>query len=104
LKRTLLLLLVCVGGCSWFHRSAPPPPPPPELIVSGLAAGSVLFIDGAQVGQPTVGGDQTRVLEVAPGTHLLEVKVGDRVVYQESTYAGRGDKRNITVLSGTGRN
>jgi len=96
-------MLVCLSGCSWFHRSKPPAPPPPELIVTGVPPGSLLFVDGAQTGPATEGSNRTRVLEVAPGTHTLEVRMGDTVVYREDAYAGPGDKRVITVLSGNGR-
>jgi len=73
------------------------------LIVTGVPPGSILFVDGAQSGQATGGSNRTRVIEVAPGTHIVEVKMGDTVVYRESTYAGPGDKRVITVLSGNSR-
>jgi hypothetical protein len=97
-------MCLVLSGCSWFHRSKPPPPEPPELVVTGIAAGSVLFVDGVQAGQATESGNRSRVLDVAPGAHTLEVKRGDTVVYRESTYVGPGDKRVITVLSGDSRN
>jgi len=40
------------------------------------------------------------VLRVAPGTHLVEVKVGESVTYRENTYVAVGQKRVVTVLSG----
>lgn len=88
-----------LSGCSWFHRKAPAPDPT-ELIVTGAPAGSVLFIDGVQVGQPTQASNRTQILRVAAGTHVLEVKVGESVTYRENTYVDTGDKRVITVLSG----
>ena len=102
LKAYCLILFVCLSGCSWFHRGAPRPDPT-ELIVTGVAAGAVVFIDGAQVGPPMQGNSRTEVLEVAPGEHVLEVKMSDTVVYRENTYVGRGDKRVVTVLSGNSR-
>jgi len=95
-------VLVCLSGCSWFHQSKPPAPPQPELIVTGVPAGSMLFVDGAQT--EAVEGSRSRVIQVAAGTHTVEVKMGDAVVYRESAYVGPGDKRIITVLSGNSRN
>jgi hypothetical protein len=99
LKTYVLITLVLLSGCSWFHRKAPAPDPT-ELIVTGAPAGSVLFIDGVQVGQPTQASNRTQILRVAAGTHVLEVKVGESVTYRENTYVDTGDKRVITVLSG----
>jgi hypothetical protein len=100
LKVSLLIVLVGLSGCSWFHASKPPAPEPPELIVTGVPAGAALFIDGVQIGQAMETNKRTQVLEVAPGTHTLEVRTGDTVAYRESTYVEPGDKRVITVLSG----
>ena len=96
-------MLACLSGCSWFHRK-PPAPEPTELIVTGAPAGSVAFLDGTQAGQATEVGNLPQVLEVAPGTHTLEVRMGDTVAYRENTYVAQGEKRVITVLSGTSRN
>jgi hypothetical protein len=103
LKIPLLVALICLSGCSWFHRGKPPAPEPPELIVTGLAAGSLLLIDGVQVDQAAAGGARSRVIDVAAGTHTVEVKMGDAVVYRESTYVGPGDRRVVTVTSGNSR-
>jgi hypothetical protein len=99
LKTSLLIALLLLSGCSWFHRK-PPVPDPTELIVTGAPAGSLLFIDGAQVGQPAQAGQHTQVLRVAAGSHLLEIKVGESITYREQTYVATGDRRVITVLSG----
>ena len=99
-----LILLVCLSGCSWFHHSKPAAPPPPELVVTGVPAGSTLFVDGVQADQPSDGSNRTRVLEVSSGMHTLEVRMGDTVAYREQAYVGAGDRRVITVLSGNSRN
>lgn len=104
MKILVLIVLVGLSGCTWFHKSKPLAPDPPELIVTGVPAGSVLFIDGKQTGQATEGSNRTRVLEVEPGSHTLEVRMGDTVAYRETTYVAPGGKRVITVLSGNGRN
>lgn len=96
-------MLALLTGCSWFHRSKQAPDPP-ELIITGIAPGSLLFIDGVQSGQAQEPGVRSRLVDVTPGTHTVEVKMGDTVTYQETTYAGPGDKRAVTVLSGNSRN
>lgn len=104
LRAAGLILLVCLSGCSWFHRTKPPPPQPPELVVTGVPKGSTLFVDGVQVDQPSDGSNRARIIQVSPGTHTLEVKMGDTVAYRENAYVGMGDRRAIAVLSGNSRN
>ena len=94
----IIVALLCLSGCSWFHRK-PHVPPPPELVVSGAPAGAFLFVDGAAAGQE-VEARKPQVLVVSPGTHVVEVRVGDTVTYRENTYVAAGEKRLVQVLSG----
>lgn len=103
LKATLLILMALLTGCSWLHRSRHAPDPP-QLIITGLPPGALVFIDGVQSGQAQERGVRSRVVAVAPGMHTVDVKMGDTVTYEETTYAGPGDKRAVTVLSGNSRN
>jgi hypothetical protein len=103
LKPFVVILLLCVSGCSWFHRK-PHAPDPTELIVVGAPVGSLVFVDGVQAGQAKEIAKQPQAVEVTPGTHILEVRTGDTVAYRENTYVTPGEKRVISVLSGTGRN
>lgn len=103
MKAFLIFLLLCVSGCSWFHRK-PHAPDPTELIVVGAPVGSLVFVDGVQAGQVKEVAHQPQEVDVAPGTHVLEVRVGDTVAYRENAYVAPGEKRVISVLSGTGQN
>jgi hypothetical protein len=103
LKAFLIILLLCVSGCSWFHRK-PHAPDPTELVVVGAPGGSMVFVDGVLAGQAKEVANQPQEVEVAPGTHILEVRMGDTVAYRENTYVTPGEKHVISVLSGTGRN
>ncbi len=103
LKASLLIVLALLSGCGLFH-STKPPPDPTELIVTGAPVGSLLFVDGVQSGHATEAGNRTQVLEVSPGTHILEVKIGDAVAYRENTFVAASGKVVITVLSGDSRN
>jgi hypothetical protein len=103
LKKSLLIGVALLAGCSWFHRSKPVPDPP-EIIVTGIAPGAFVYVDGVQVGDAQEKTYRSRIINVAPGTHVVEVKMGDTVTYHETAYAGPGDKRYVTVLSGNTRN
>jgi hypothetical protein len=91
-----------LSACSWFHAKAPPPAPP-ELIVTGAPAESAVFVDDVRQSEPSAVNDKSMVLSVTEGAHKVEIRIGDRVVYREDLYVGRGDKRVVTVLSGSNR-
>jgi hypothetical protein len=97
------MLSALLSGCGWFHAAKPSAPKPPELIVTGVPAGALLLVDGVQSGEPQEPDNRTRVLIVAPGSHTVEVKIRDSVVYRENTDVTAGGRRIITVLSGSSR-
>ena len=92
--------LALLTGCSWFHK-APPPPEPTQLVVNGAPAGSVLFVDGAAAAKENETASRPQVLDVAPGMHVVEVKVSDHVGYREQVYVAPGEKHVVIVLSGS---
>ena len=103
MKILMIVALTVLSGCSWFHRKPPPPPVPPQLIVTGAPAGSTVFVDGAQQGQSAELNDRPQLLSVVEGTHVVEIHRGDTVVYRENIYVKNGEKRVVTVLSGSNR-
>jgi hypothetical protein len=102
LRLFVLMALGCVSACSWFGSKRALLPDPTQIIVAGAPMGSVIFIDGVQTGQAT-GNAHPQVLKVAAGAHLVEIHSGDPVVYREDTYVGPGERRVVTVLSGSTR-
>lgn len=99
----VLIALACLSACSWFHPRKPPLPDPTEIIVTGAPAGSLVFVDGLQTGQPTAANGHPQILTVAPGTHKVEIHAGDTIVYREETYLAAGERRTVMVLSGSSR-
>jgi hypothetical protein len=76
MKFALLLLLLCLSGCSWFHRK-PPPPVTQQLIVTGVPAGSLLLVDGKQMAEGDAS-NRSHVIDVAPGEkRVVAVLSGD---------------------------
>ena len=101
MKIFMLLALACLSACSWFQPRPKAPPAPPELIVTGVPAGSMVFIDNVQNGAAAELNDKPQVLTVSAGEHIVEVRTGGAVVYREQTYVGSGERRVIKVLSGS---
>jgi hypothetical protein len=99
----LVATLACLSACSWFGSRKPHVPDPTEIILTGAPAGSTIFVDGAPTGQATAVNDRPQVLVIAAGSHLVEIHVGDKVVYREDTYVAAGEHRVVRVLSGLNR-
>jgi hypothetical protein len=103
LRVLVLVTLAWLSACSWFHPRKTPLPDPTQIIVTGAPAGSIVFVDGLQIGQVTALNDHPRILDVAVGDHLVEIHFGDTIVYRENTYVGLGERRTVRVLSGLSR-
>ena len=50
--------------------------------MTGAPLGSVVFVDGVQKGAAAVLNDHPQVLRVTPGAHVVEIHVGEPVVYR----------------------
>ncbi len=97
----VLIALACLSACGWWRKS--PQTEPTEIIVTGAPVGSFVFVDGVQSGHVAAHNDDSQILNVAAGDHKVEVHLGDKVVYREDTYVGRGEHRAVMVLSGSSR-
>ncbi len=99
----LLLILSSLCACSWFgsHRSAGPRQA--EIVITGAPVTSLVLVDGVQTGPAVSRNDQSEILEVAPGSHKVEIELNGAVVYREDTYEGAGERRVVSVLSGLSR-
>lgn len=65
----------------------------PALAISGAPAGSVLVVDGAAVGDASAYDAHPNVLRVEPGTHEIEIRQGDRVVFRQRVFVESELKR-----------
>jgi hypothetical protein len=102
LKIFIILALTMLSACSWFHAKAPRAPDPTVFIVTGAPAGSIVFIDDVQKGQAAELHKPQTVGSIE-GTHEVEVRFGDTVVFRENVYIKGGERRVVTVLSGSNR-
>lgn len=103
LRILLVISLSLISACSWFGAGRHRAPEPAEIVVTGAPAGALLLVDGAQIGDAALGNGHSQVIDVPPGSHRVEVKVGDRIVYREETDVAMGEHRIVTVLSGAPR-
>jgi len=103
LRILVVMILAFVSACSWFTVRKSHQADPTELIVTGAPAGSIVYVDGAQIGQAAAVNDRPQVVNVAAGSHKVEVHSGEVIVYREDTYVSSGEHRVVRVLSGLNR-
>ena len=102
MKTLIIVASAMLSACSWFH-SKTPTPEPPVFIVTGAPAGSAVFIDDVQKAPTAELNDKPQTVRSVEGTHKVEVRFGDTVVYRENIYIKSGERRVVTVLSGSNR-
>lgn len=98
--RTLLLslsVLFLAIGCVAPRTTAQAIDGRSTLIVKDAPKGAVLLVDGVAVGPADAYNGEPSVLLVEPGTHLVEVRLGDRLLVSRRTFFGGGEMRTIAV-------
>jgi hypothetical protein len=58
----------------------------PAIAVVGAPSGSALFLDGLPMGDPATFDGNPGVLRVEPGTHLVELRVDGKTVFQQRVF------------------
>jgi hypothetical protein len=99
----VVAMLVCLSACSWFAPRRSQQSSPTEIVVTGAPAGSIVYVDGVQGAQAAAVNDRPQILNVAAGSHKVEIHAGEAIVYREDTYVGSGEHRVVRVLSGLSR-
>lgn len=99
----VLISVICLSACSWFGARKAAPREAPQVVITGAPVASLVLVDGVQTGPMVAHNDQSEILEVAPGSHKVEIQLNDAIVYRENIYVGAGERRVVTVLSGLSR-
>jgi hypothetical protein len=102
LRTIIIFAMSMLSACSWFHAK-PRVPDPSQFVVTGAPKDSVVFIDDTQQGQVAASNGKPQLVDTTPGEHKVEIRFGDTVVYRENIYIKSGERRVVTVLSGTSR-
>jgi len=59
----------------------------PALAFAGAPSGTVLYVDGARIGDPSSYDGQPNILRVEPGTHAVEIRDGrGAVVFSQRVF------------------
>jgi uncharacterized lipoprotein YajG len=70
---------------------------PPTLMVTGAPSGSVLLVDGLDMGSAAQYDGNPKVLAVLEGTHQVEVRLGSNVIHREKAFVSSGQSHTVAV-------
>ena len=73
----------------------------PRVMVKDAPKGAQLFVDGNSMGQADSYDGVPSVLVLEPGTHLVEVKIGERLLFSQRIFFGGGELRTISITGGS---
>ena len=98
MKRFIILIAVAVlAGCALPHTTVSTGMSQPTMIVTGAPSGSVLVVDGLDMGSAAQYNGNPKVLAVLEGTHQVEVRLGANVVYREKAFVSSGQSHTVAV-------
>lgn len=83
LAAALLALAACAGPTTTVRTVDTRP----ALAFAGAPSGTVLYLDGAAVGDPRAYDGRPGILRVEPGTHLVELREpGGKLVFSQKVF------------------
>lgn len=98
MKRFMILIAVAaLAACALPQTSVRTGLPPPALIVTGAPSGSLLFVDGLEMGSAAQYDGNPKVLAVLEGTHQVEIRLGTNVVHRERAFVSSGQSHTVAV-------
>lgn len=98
---TAAVVLIAALGCAQPRTSTQAVDGRPKILVKDAPKGAVLYVDGVSMGQTDAYQGDPSVLLLEPGTHLVEVKAADRLLFSQRIFFGGGELRTITVSGGS---
>ncbi|BDU72014.1 hypothetical protein [Mesoterricola silvestris] len=90
----LPLLLICCADPVTVTRAVDDRP---RILLQGVPEGAVLFLDGKPMGSASAYAGNPGVLLVEPGTHLVEVRLGETLLMSSKVFLGGGEQRTLAV-------
>jgi hypothetical protein len=71
----------------------------PRVLLQGAPQGAVLILDGKLVGEASAYAGAPGVLLLEPGTHILEVRLGDALLLSQKVFLGGGELKTLVVAA-----
>ena len=94
----VVVALVALAGCNRYPSGRTDiSDERPSIAFSGAPEGSVVFVDGQAMGPAAQYDGRENVLLVEPGTHLIRVRLGDRVLLTQRVFFSGQATRTLVV-------
>ena len=96
--RTLYIgiILTVIIGCSLPATTVKTVDSRPSISITGAPRGSILFVDGVSMGIADEYDGQPNILIIEPGTHKIEIKNDNGIIYQQTIFV-ESELKNIVV-------
>ena len=95
-----ILVLALLGGCAYPTSTVRAIDERPAIAIAGASSGTILVVDGIQMGQAREFDGDPKVLTLEPGTHNVELLRNGTVVYSEKVFLGHRGVTTVTVGAG----
>ena len=87
MKRVLAAVALALAACVGPTTAVRTVDTRPAIAIVGAPTGSVLFVDGAEVGDPKAYDGSPGILRVEPGTHDVEIRArSGEVVFRQRVF------------------
>lgn len=83
-----VVMIVALAGCDIRLPSSRTdiPDERPSIAFTGAPEGSVVYVDGQEMGSAFHYSSGRNVLLVEPGNHLIRVRLGDRILFNRHVF------------------
>lgn len=100
--RTLLMVLALattISACTYPVTRVEQSTERPTLIVKGLAPDSAasIVVDGVSYGHADYYDGENYAISLDPGVHVVEVRDGDRILFNEKVFLANNSSKAIKV-------
>ena len=98
LKQGLVIIaLAALAGCSYPSSRTEISDERPSIALSGALKGSVVFVDGLEMGPATKFDGRNNVLMLEPGNHVIRILLGNDVLLTERIFLSGQATRTLLV-------
>ncbi len=85
-KIALLLIGLLLVGCAMPSTVVKSTDTRPSIAILGAQEGSLLYVDGLNMGKANNYDGKPNVLMVEAGTHKISIVAGNKIVYEKSIF------------------
>jgi len=96
-------ILFLLGGCVYPNQQVQKVDDRPGISIAGALSGSILYLDGLEIGPAHLYDGNPNYLIIEPGKHHVEIRQGSELLHSLDIYAGEGTMREISFSENQGK-